>query len=227
MRDRRIMAAALLAPLLSAIVGLSRGEPTRGQTSDAKVTKSRFAEARATPERSPSVFEFELSGFAYRIKSNGAGLRSGSGRPRPFNLLLGRESIGRVYFSEYEGNVLLVCAVSEDESESGFVARLEQPSMRAKWKREIAAPNVGVPLRAGRELYVTAEGFVARIDLETGDYAWKHEELSGRGVEGAFNSFAEPALEGDSVLFREAGLYNRPARTIRVNRRTGEILSIE
>lgn len=193
-----------------------------------------FEKATPIPEPPPGVyaepdaFEFEQSGYRYRVAANGAGRRTKGDAVRRFNLrLAGGDRITRLYFSGHEGNVLLVGEVSDGESGAGFVARLEQPSMRALWKAELPAFNVGPPLREGPHLYLTAVGFVAKLDLETGQFVWRNGRLYGRGGRGTFNSFVRPEVGGGAVLFREVPADSRPAKTLRVDRKTGKILSIE
>jgi len=186
-------------------------------------------EARPGVDSEPEAFEFEQSGFHYRVANNGAGRRTKDGAPtRLFNLrLTGGDSIARLYFSEYVNNVLLVCEVGDMESGAGFAARLEQPSMRARWKADFPAFNVGPPVRDGAHLYLTGVGFVAKLDLKTGKFVWKHSRLYGRAGADTFNSFGPPEVSGDEVIFRESGVRDRDARTLHVSRKTGKILRIE
>jgi len=190
--------------------------------------RARRAGADVTPDR--AAFEFESNGFSYHVGANGNGRRTKGDRTRRFNLHLdGRDYIEGVRFTLYEGDLLLVCELNDDETRAGLVARLEQPSMRALWRRRVPAPEVGEPLRDGHSLYVTGAGFVARLDLRAGEYAWLHEDL-GAGDEGGaarpFAAFETPESAGDAVLFRERPVYNR-RRDVFVNKKTGEIIRIE
>lgn len=182
-----------------------------------------------------AAFEFEEGGFKYHVVANGNGRRMKGERVRRFNLRLdGRDYVEGLRFAVYEGDLLLVCELYDGETRAGLVTLLEQPSMRALWSRPVPAAEVGEPLRDGHSLYLTAFGFVARLDLHTGEYVWHHEELDGTtGGAGTrpeaarpFNSFETPALARDAVLFRERPVYNSP-RTLVVNRKTGKILRIE
>jgi hypothetical protein len=186
-----------------------------------------FREARQTSQSAPPAFEFELSGFTYRINGSGAGRRIKGGATRPFNLRLdGGDYIERLYFAEYRDNLLLLCGITDGESSAGFVARLEQPSMRARWKRGIPSFNVGPGLVEGGHAYLTANGFVARLDLSAGVYAWKHDKLYREG-DGSFNSFGPPEVSGEEVLFTERPVQKTRPKTVRVNRKTGKITGIE
>jgi hypothetical protein len=227
MSRRRHPRAFLVALLLAACAVAQQAMPRR-------TSSHLFERARQVPEAppgghaEPEAFEFELSGYSYRVARNGAGRRAKNDAVRLFNLqLAGTDWIERVYFSEYDDNVVLVCGVRDAETGAGFAARLEQPSMRARWKTELPAFNVGQPLRDGPHLYLTGIGFVAKLDLRTGLFVWRHRRLSGRGGEGTFNSFGPPEVSGDAVLFREEPAAGRPALALRVNRKSGKILGIE
>ena len=223
MRRRRPPSAFVFALLLAAAAAGQPAQPGR-----------LFEPARQVPEATPGArvepeaFEFEQSGFHYRVARNGAGRRTKDGAVRLFNLRLeGADWVERVYFSEYEGNVVLVCEVRDAETGAGVAARLEQPSMRARWKAEFSAFNVGQPLRDGAHLYLTGFGFVAKLDLRTGQFAWRQRRLYGRAGEGTFNAFGPPEISGDAVLFREKADGDRPPKAVRVHRKTGKLLGIE
>jgi hypothetical protein len=226
--SRRRHANALALVLLLA-AGAAAQEPT--PTPPAGTFEK--AEAAARPEAPESAgglpaFEFERSGYRYHIANNGAGRRTKGEAVRLFNLrLVGTDWIEHVYFAEYEGNVLLACEVSDGVTGAGFVVRLEQPSMRARWRAELPAFNLGLPVRDGPHLYLTAAGFVAKLDLRTGLYDWRHSRLAGRAGPGTFNAFGPAEVAGDEVVFREQAAGDRPAKAVRVNRRTGKILGIE
>ena len=226
------LAAAALALCFASLHG---GRTGHAATQSRQVEPADvFKEAEGTPAAFPSAFKFELDGFSYHVAANGNGRRTKGDRTRRFNLRLGgRDFIEKLSFALYEGDLLFICHVGDGESGGGLVTRLEQPSMRALWKQEIPAFNVGEPLREGHSLYVTGINFVGKLDLRTGEYLWQHDDLSGRtdaARAGAspddFNSFETPELAGDAVLFRERPVYNR-RRTLVVNQKTGKIIRIE
>ncbi|HEV3470788.1 MAG TPA: hypothetical protein VG148_15800 [Pyrinomonadaceae bacterium] len=217
---------AFLLALLCAASAAARQATPREKVGHLFESARRIPEAGGSP--APEAFEFERSGYRYRVASNGAGRRTKDGAPRLFNLRLeGADWIERVYFGEYEDNVVLVCEVRDGESGAGFVARLEQPSMRALWKTDFEFFNVGQPLRDGPHLYLTGHGFVAKLDLRTGLFVWRQRRLYGRAGAGTFNHFDPPEISGDTVLFREKPTGGVAPKTLRVNRKSGKILGIE
>ena len=220
MRYRRLSATALALVLLCAV-------PASPQGAGAPESPKVFREAKKISEGSSNSFEFELEGFTYKIAWSGAGRRIKGGSTRLFNLRLdGGDFLERVYYALHRENVILLCEVTDGESGAGLVARLEQPSMRARWKRHIPAFNVGPGLIEEEHVYLTGIGFVARLDLRKGEFVWKHEDLY-RKEDGSFNSFETPRVEGDAVVFKERPVQKSEAKTVRIQRLTGKILGIE
>jgi hypothetical protein len=231
MTRTRPAAAPLLA--LALALCLAPCAPARGAQAAAEAGRSNlFQRARQLRAEGPpesAAFEFEAGGFDYHVAANGNGRRTKGDRVRRFNLRLdGGFYIEDVRFALYEGNLLLLCGVSDAEGGGGLFLRLEQPSMRALWRQHVPAFNLGEPLREGRHLYLTGIGFVAKLDLRAGAYVWQHDDLyeARGGAAGGFEGFEKPELAGDAVLFRERSVYNRP-RTLVVNKKTGTIIRIE
>lgn len=231
MNRRKFLATASLCALALAPAPRPAQEPRPAPApKPSKVfQKARPVGGPSSPD--PVAFEFEMNGFSYHIKVNGNGRRTKGAKTRRFNLALdaGGALDRVVYFSEYDGDLLLVCEVGyDDDAGGGFVTLLEQPSMRALWKQPSLSFNVGEPLRDGRHLYVTGVGFVGRLDLGTGEFDWKHDDLYDPRAGGPkrYVSFEAPELRGDAVLFREQSVYN-PRRTLVADRKTGKVIRVE
>ena len=67
----------------------------------------------------------------------------------------------------------------------------------------------------GDDLYLTALGFIAKLNLTTGRYAWVHKDLY---ADGRFNAFKRPVV-GDAVVTFTDG-----ANTITVEKRSGVLV---
>ena len=216
---------------LSSVLALALlfADPASSQGASAAESPGVFREARKSSEDSfPSSFEFESNGFTYKISGNGAGRRIKGDSTRRFNLRLeGGDYLVSVYYAVHRENILLICEVSDGpDVGAGFIARLEQPSMRARWKRNIPAFNVGPALIEEEHVYLTGFDFVARLDLRKGEFVWKLDDDLRRSKGGGFQAFETPRVEGDAVVFKENPPPGAPARTLRVQRRTGKILGI-
>ena len=187
-----------------------------------------FSVAKGFPEPPESTsFEFSSGGFQYKIAENGKGRRSGNDKQLAFSLRVAPNDYltHQLYYADYEGDLLLIGEVSDSDYGMGFIARLDGATLRLKWKRVINAFNVGQGLLDGAYAYVTGIGFVGKVNLKSGAYAWRHDDLYRR--DGAFNSFELPDVEGNVVVFREAPQYLRKKKAvIRIKRQSGKIVSI-
>lgn len=212
-----------IAFLLLIITGFG---PQNAFSQSAAQSVATFTEVKGQPEFEASNFEFSASGYKYKISGRGRGERTGDGTAvRRFNLRIRRGDFmdGSIYHAEYKDDLLLIYEVSNGESGGGFITRLDGKTLRIKWKARIPAFNTGPGLIEGNYAYVTAIGFIAKVNLQSGIFVWKHDNLYRDDY---FNSFVLPAVEGDTVLFRELTVYSRPVKTVKVQKRTGKIISI-
>jgi hypothetical protein len=169
------------------------------------------------------AFEFPAAGSKYHIARNGLGNRTGGDSPaQAFNLHLSKgDFIRALYYAEYQGDAVLLIEVSNGAYGAGFIVRVGGAIPDIKWKQAIPAINVGRGLMEGDFAYVTAMRFVAKVNLRSGSYAWRHEDLE-HGA--AFDAFDAPGLDGNTVVFPA----RRPSggrKTVRADKGTGRILS--
>ncbi|HKR20986.1 MAG TPA: hypothetical protein VJS17_00275 [Pyrinomonadaceae bacterium] len=185
----------------------------------------------------PFDFEFSTSGYKYVLSSNGRGRREGQQPARTFNLRLHRDDhlTRALYHAEFQGDLLLICEYSDVEYGAGFITRLDGQTLRTKWKRSIPAFNIGPGLIDGRFAYVTAIGFIGKVNLETGAYAWKHASLyrtsrpkASAYADADFNSFELPEVEGNFVIFKEVETYANvlSPKILKVDKRSGRIVRL-
>jgi len=191
-----------------------------GQSSEA------FIKAEGSDESSvPSSFSFSTSNYRYKISNEGQGRRSRENlATQTFKLRLGTGGniIERVYYAEFQDDILLICEDTDGEGSAGFITRLNQRTLKAKWWRAIPTFNIGQGLIEGKFAYVTALGFVGKISLNTGAYVWRYGDLYR---DGAFNSFEIPEIEGEVVVFTEKPVNgNQAATSIRIQKLSGRIL---
>ncbi len=127
--SRRRFSAALLGLALAGASALSPCFARRGAAQEARPAPTPepakvFQEARpvntnATPD--PEAFEFELRGFDYHVRHNGNGRRTKGKKTRGFNLRLDRgESVSKLFYSEFEGDLLLILHTTVAERRPGL-----------------------------------------------------------------------------------------------------------
>jgi hypothetical protein len=189
-----------------------------------------FSEAKSLPDQNePESFEFSTANSKYRISHDGRGLRTGKSDSRSFSLGLSRsDRLAReLYYAEYERDLLLIGEVSDGESGSGFIVRLDGRNLKAKWKQVVSGFNIGPGLIDATYAYVTGIGFIGKINLKSGAYVWRHKNLY-RQDNSAFLSFELPQISGRIVLFRESSNHLRKKiAVISVERIQGKIIRLE
>lgn len=187
-----------------------------------------FIEAKGSGTSELGIFgrwEFSLNGKNYEISEKGIGKKAGNTNAA-FRLPLGKnESLsGRVYFTEYRGDLVFLYEASIGGEGIGYIARFDGKTLKLKWRAVVSGFNVGKGLIETQFAYLTAIGFVAKINLVTGKYVWKHDNLYRKfDKNGAFNSFEIPQLEGNNVTFTEKTVYDK-INILVVNKMTGKII---
>ena len=182
------------------------------------------------PADKPSGFDFRVGPYAYRVQVTGNGYRhkgdKGKGERR-FNLRFGPgEELSYLYYAKLGNNLILLCEVKGPRGGTSYAVRLEQPSMRALWMANIPATATGEPAFDKERLYVTGKNFVGAYDILTGEYLWLRDKFPGPSEE--FAAFEAPEPRGREVLFRtRPSAYNGVARTLVLDKRTGDIVRAE
>lgn len=204
-------------------------EVNASPTSPKQKNENLFVEVKPKTEH-PFQVEFTTADVAFLIDENGLGKRTDSkGVTQNINLGLDNGEIleGLFYYAIYEGDLLLMFETYLNDGGAGFIARFNRSTLGLKWKRLIPAFNVGQGLINDKFAFVTAIGFVGKVNLESGVFAWKHDNLYGQ-KDVAFNSFEAPQIEGNIVRFVETGNYLRKTLArIEVDMKTGKVLKIE
>lgn len=139
------------------------------------------------------------------------------------------EELNRVvYFTEYKGDLILLCESNVFDGGSGFLMRIDQISLKSKWKTNIPAFNIARGLIENNFAYVAAIGFIGKIDLDTGKYLWKHDDLYYKyDKTGAFNIFLTPQIKDDFVIFKEEDtLMSGFDHQIKVSKTSGKIIEV-
>jgi len=131
-------------------------------------------------------------------------------------------TVDAILYGMYSKDLVLVYEVSDGEVGFGYVARLRLKNLMLKWWTSLPAFNLSLGAIEDRYLYQAGFGFVAKLDLNTGRFAWKHDGLYDR-AHSSFNSFRRPEVGRGEVVFREEPTYaaNGPPRSIRVDKTSG------
>ena len=205
--------------LLCAATGLAQQAAPSAKPAEPRLFEFPMAVAQG---RRVIAFEFPIANFKYQVARNGIGNRTDGDSPaQSLNLHLSKgDYIRSLYYAEYQGDALLLIEVTNGAYGAGFIVRVGGALPDIKWKQAIPGVNVGRGLLDDDFAYITAKGFVAKVNLRSGSYAWRHEDLEHGST---FEAFDPPGLDGNKVWFPARGGGRKTAVT--VEKQTGRVLS--
>jgi hypothetical protein len=130
----------------------------------------------------------------------------------------------RLYSASYHGDLIVLFEVGNGEEGWAGVTRLQPPDFHMVWHVHVPTFNLGPGAIDGSSLYLSAWGFVSRIDLEGGRYIWQHAGLYDSSS-GRFNAFLVPLVTRSEVLFYEdVGMQQHKPKVVRVQKDGGAFL---
>ncbi len=181
------------------------------------------------PQVEPERFCFALSDGIYQLERDGRGLRVNADAAQPFKLDwqdTASMAMELLLVRTLAGDVLLAFQITDGESGAATVTRLERRTLRQRWHAHIPSFNIGPPLIDGNAAYVSAMGFVGRVNLETGVYDWSVRDLYDY-QSGHFNVIDSIAIRGDTVAFASSGSSGstRSRRLLLFHRENGALLA--
>ncbi len=195
-----------------------------------------FSEAKGSGKYQAS-YDFDKWNFSvgknrYEIRKDGKAKRTNiKNRITNFHIRLDKDELleRAIYFAQYKNDLLLICEVSVADAGSGFIARLDGKTLKTKWQGNISSFNTTKGLIEGKSAYLAAGGFVAKMNLDTGKYIWKHEDFYRKYKEdGAFNIFETPKIEGNIITLTEnQDDYKRPSNVIKFNKISGKVIEVK
>ncbi|HKE58404.1 MAG TPA: hypothetical protein VKB46_16950 [Pyrinomonadaceae bacterium] len=213
----KIFAVFIAALAVGALQQASINQPNRNQ-STAFTRIERIGEANA---RSFFVFSTER-GFNYTIRHDGhAEVSAAKVLRRNFDLKMGLAGrLDRVYFSEHDGDLLLIYETTDGRQTRAFFERMDPKSLKLKWITAIDGFNLGPGLVEGNDAYLVASNLMARVDLQTGSYLW---QTPTEEADDSNEQFLPPRITSDRVVFQVDA---EKGRSVEVDKETGKILKV-
>jgi len=169
-----------------------------------------------------SFFLFSIPGGTYIARNDGlveASIPGDKRRTFPLRMTRG-ERLSRLYYSDFEGDLLLAC---ETSSGRVFAARVQQRTRKIKWTTSLEGYNLGPGLIDDNALFMSAANKLMKFDLINGDSLWEVSEIEGSQTR-PFTQFRVPEVRGDIIIFEED---EAKSRKIEVERSAGRILRIK
>jgi outer membrane protein assembly factor BamB len=186
-----------------------------------------FANPEVDDPFNPAEFSFVHRGSRVRLSPEGRGtLLQGAEPVRAFTLPLPPDHrIEWFLYGATGDDIIFVLQLGVGDSLIASVCRFDIKTNVEKWSAVVPGFNIGEPLTVGTMLYVSALGFVGKLDMESGTYLWQHNGLYNDGV---YNAFQKPWVSTGTVIFTELSNLREgdDALYVRVDDESGQLLDV-
>lgn len=113
------------------------------------------------------------------------------------------------YWSETDTTFVLVYGESTGTEGRSYLSIIRKPSLELVDRTHIRGVSLQPPVFRGTDVYLRATGTVAKYDLSSQSYEWRHTDLYNR-QRYTFNVIDEPSWTDGSVMFTSEGLADTP-----------------
>jgi hypothetical protein len=189
----------------------------------ARLVGQEWVMAAKTGERRAAEYRFTSSGQEYVVKANGSlAVSAGNGFKLPVS---NGDFIETLYALGTGDQVAIAYQAQNDETVVSRLVSLSLPGLDRRWEAQVGGLNLGLPAVASGYAYVTAAGFVGKIDLASGRWAWRQDDLTKKY--NRFESFGQPVVGRGFVTVSEdqpEAFEHKAGASLVLDDNTGEIL---
>ncbi len=139
-----------------------------------------------------------LDKIAFTIMPNGR-LSWGKGKTS-FIKLSTKVTIDKAYLYKSKNTLFVFYIETDGEGATSRVEKIDLANIKKVWKAEIYGFNLGQPYIVDNCAYVTSIGNIGKIDLKTGKYLYRFQDLYD-DEKGSFNSFDTVTFSKDLTFF--------------------------
>lgn len=108
--------------------------------------------------------------------------------------------VENAYLHHLAGDLLIYYTDTDGEYAGSSVELINRETGKVRYSNRINGFNLGQPIIVGEKTFITAIGFVSKVDLRTGKYDWKFDNLYSN-EHSSFNSFDSINVGKDTVMF--------------------------
>ena len=133
--------------------------------------------------------------------------------------------VEKVFFYSFKNNLIVFFSDTDHDAGASIIECFEKPDYKSKWTNPIGGFNLSDPIINNNFCYISSIGFVAKINLDNGEFVWKHDDLYDTS---GISSFKDIEFHDGNVHFIEGLLINeskKPNKII-VNDESGKVEEI-
>lgn len=162
----------------------------------------------------------ELNGINYQITPVGIF----SINKRDSIKLKTENGVGKAYIYEDRFNYYIFYEDLDLIYSGGYIEKISKNTMSSQYC-EMIYFNLGQPIILNEFAFVSAIGFVGKLNLKTGQYIWKHDDLYDH-EKYSFNIFDTVIIKHKTTEFISENYYSKSIDKIIVDNQSGEIKEI-
>jgi hypothetical protein len=141
------------------------------------------------------------------------------------DLECGDYSISKLYLNNYNGFVLTIIELTDLDNGWSIVELYDKEKNKKKWSIDLCGFNLGCPIIKNDKLFLSTIGCIAKLDLETGEYCWKFDDLYS---EGKYNSFDTIIVKSNNqVIFESKRSFSDIIDRIVIDDAKGKIIKMD
>jgi hypothetical protein len=126
-------------------------------------------------------------------------------------------------FVQPSGDDFIVFYVSSDANGAvSYTKKISTKQSKIVWETPIYAFNLATPIIIGDYAYLSTMGFIGKLNLIDGKYAWRFEDLDKK-----YESFNEPKFFKDSLVLFTQKTHPMIADSILIDDRNGRIIKMK
>jgi outer membrane protein assembly factor BamB len=154
---------------------------------------------------SEGQYKFSAASRTFVVDVQGRGVAQSAGLPDVSFRLPGDGGAEIILedFAVIDGDILLVYYLEYPDGSAGELVRLDKDHFRVRWRRHISGSNIGKPFLYNGYVYLTCSGSIGKVDLRSGKYAWRYDDLNAQL---GLNKFELPRMEKGKVIFTGEGV---------------------
>ena len=133
--------------------------------------------------------------------------------------------VNRAYLYDTDEHFYVFFTDTDHDGATSWIQKISKNPLKSEYVEQIQGFNLGQPIIDGESVYVSAIGFIGKIDLRTGSYDWKQHNLYDN-EKYSFNSFDTVLINKTQIEFVSENYRSKKVDKVVVDNQTGEIKEI-
>ena len=133
--------------------------------------------------------------------------------------------VNRAFLHETKKYFYVFFTDTDHDGATSWIQKISKSPLKTEYVEQIQGFNLGQPMILGETAYVSAIGFIGKIDLKSGMYDWKHHNLYDN-EKYSFNSFDTVLINKTQIEFVSENYRGKAVDKVVVDDQTGEIKEI-